>query len=228
MLLYFIKKDEIDIYDIPIAKITSEFLKYIKLMQYFDLELAGEFLVMASTLMYIKTQMLLPSSGENGGEEAEDPRTMLVERLIEYRLFKSAAKDLSEYAEEQRYVYYRKLFNEDSKLAASYGEESYKNATVFDLLKAFQNIMERSKKKEHVHVVTFEPVTLEEKKELILNMLQVSKKISFFGITKDDNRHHIVVTFLALLEMIKLRLINIIQSDLFDDILIVPAFMGAD
>ena len=82
LLLYFIKRDEINIYDIPIAKITEEFLSYIRLMQYFDLELAGEFIYMASTLIYIKTQMLLPKGDVEIGDEIEDPRTQLVERLI--------------------------------------------------------------------------------------------------------------------------------------------------
>ncbi|MCL5991067.1 MAG: segregation/condensation protein A, partial [Bacteroidetes bacterium] len=103
LLLYFIKKDEINIYDIPIARITEEFLKYIRLMSLFDLELAGEFLVMAANLMYIKSQLLLPRESSGDGVDIEDPRTLLVQRLIEYKQIKEAARDLSMMAEDSRY-----------------------------------------------------------------------------------------------------------------------------
>ncbi|MFP4528160.1 MAG: segregation and condensation protein A, partial [Candidatus Kapaibacterium sp.] len=113
LLLYFIKRDEINIYDIPIARITEEFLNYIRLMKIFDLELAGEFVLMAANLMYIKTQMLLPRYKDEEGEEIEDPRTQLVQRLLEYKQFKEASGEMAEMAEEQRYVYYREVFEAD-------------------------------------------------------------------------------------------------------------------
>ncbi len=220
LMLYFIKKDELNIYDIPIAKITQEFLNYIRLIKYFDLELAGEFLVMATTLMYIKTQMLLPKSTDDEGNEAEDPRTQLVERLIEYRLFKSAANNLFLLSEEQKYVYYRNLFEEDSKLALSSDDEGYSNATIFDLLKAFKIALDRSNKITTPHIVALVSITIEEKTKFILDTIQLRKRISFFELTDNNNRQHIVVTFLALLELIKSRLIFITQSNLFDDIII--------
>ena len=220
LMLYFIKKDELNIYDIPIAKITQEFLNYIRLIKYFDLELAGEFLVMATTLMYIKTQMLLPKSTDDEGNEAEDPRTQLVERLIEYRLFKSAANNLFLLSEEQKYVYYRNLFEEDSKLALSSDDEGYSNATIFYLLKAFKIALDRSNKITTPHIVALVSITIEEKTKFILDTIQLRKRISFFELTDNNNRQHIVVTFLALLELIKSRLIFITQSNLFDDIII--------
>jgi len=220
LMLYFIKKDELNIYDIPIARITQEFLNYIRLIRLFDLELAGEFLVMSATLMYIKTQMLLPKTVSEDGTEVEDPRTQLVERLIEYRLFKSAANNLSVISEEQRYIYYRTLFDEDNKLANAGSENDYKNATLFDLIKAFKKAMDRTEVKPNQHIVSLISITVEEKTRHILNQLVIKKRISFFDLTKSDTRQHIVVTFLALLELIKSRLIFIVQSDTFDDIVI--------
>lgn len=220
LMLYFIKKDELNIYDIPIAKITSEFLNYIRIIRLFDLELAGEFLVMASTLMYIKTQMLLPKQVDEDGTEPEDPRTQLVERLIEYRLFKSAATNLGNLAEEQKYIFYRNLFNADNKLISSEQDNQYKNATIFDLLKAFKIVLDRANKKPESHIVAIVSITLEEKTDFILKTLSRNPRISFFELTKNDNKQHLVVTFLALLELIKSRLIFIVQSEVFDDIII--------
>ncbi|MFM8437277.1 MAG: segregation and condensation protein A, partial [Candidatus Kapaibacterium sp.] len=115
LLLFFIKRDELDIYDIPIGKITREFLEYIRLMQLFDLELAGEFLVMASTLMQIKVRMLLPKEVDEKGEEVpgDDPRAELVQQLLQYSQYKEVSREFSEREEAQRYVYYRQMFDAD-------------------------------------------------------------------------------------------------------------------
>lgn len=218
LLLYFIRRDELNIYDIPIARITEEFLNYIRIMQYFDLELAGEFLLMAATLMYIKTQMLLPRTENADGEEIEDPRTQLVQKLIEYRQIKEAAAELGSIAEEQRYTYYRKYFAADMPETAALPE--YKNATLFDLMKAFGNIMKRAEEDKKEHVVNIAPVSIDEKKEMVLGMLRKKKRLSFFTIIVNRPRMHIIVTFLALLELIKSQAIIIKQTDLFDDIII--------
>ncbi len=118
LLLFFIKRDELNIYDIPISRITKDFLDYTRLIQLFDLELAGDFLVMASTLVQIKTLMLLPSSETINPEtgEEEDPRALLIERLLAYKQFKEAASELAVRAEEQKYVYYRQFFDGDANL----------------------------------------------------------------------------------------------------------------
>ena len=219
LLLYFIKRDELNIYDIPISKITSEFLNYIRIMQYFDLELAGEFLLMASTLMYIKTQMLLPRN-ESEDEEIEDPRTQLVQRLIEYKQFKEAAGELKSLEEEQRYAEYRKFF--DADLSEDVNGTFYKNASLFDLMKAFKTALERAEEKKPVdHVVNLFSVTIDEQKDLILKKLKSDKRISFFELMEEMPRPHIIVTFLAMLELIKWHIIAITQSEVFDDILIV-------
>ena len=220
LLLYFIKRDELNIYDIPIAKITKEFLKYVTLMKHFDLELAGEFLVMASTLMYIKTQMLLPQVLTEDGEELEDPRTLLMQRLIEYKQFKEAARDLKSMREDQRYTYYRYLFTGDQKVVDQTNTEHYKNSTLFDLMKAFKAALDRAAETPSEHLVDMYQLTVGEKRTHIIDLLRKKPRIGFFELTNNMQRDHVIVTFLAVLDLIKLNKIIITQSDLFDDIAI--------
>ena len=131
LLMFFIKRDELDIYDIPIASITQEFLEYVRIMELLDLELAGEFVVMAATLLGIKAQMLLPREtavGPDGVEvELEDPRSELVQKLLEYKRYKEVADQLSTQADEQRYVLYRQVFEAEEIHAAEH--VGYRNAT---------------------------------------------------------------------------------------------------
>lgn len=218
LLLYFIKRDELNIYDIPIARITEEFLKYIRLIQMFDLELAGEFLVMAANLMIIKAQMLLPSEDNEIGEDIEDPRTKLVQQLLEYKKYKEAANELNIYAEDQKYAYYRQLFDADYEQAKE--EIGYTNATLMDLLKAFQKTLDRAKDRATTHTINLLPVTVDEKSSFIMETLKHHKRISFMEITKNDTRQSIVVTFLAILDLIKTMRIIIIQNSNFEDIII--------
>jgi len=220
LLLFFIKRDELNIYDIPIARITEEFLKYIRVIQYFDLELAGEFLLMASTLMYIKSQMLLPRPISEDDEEIEDPRTLLVQRLLEYKKFKDAAGELSEMAEDQRYVLYRNMFDADKRAEINGNGTSYKNASLFDLIKAFKSVIERAELDNTQHIVNFFPVTVKEKYKEILLLLKTNKRASFKDIISGSNKQHIVVSFLAILELIRDKLIFVTQDDSFEDIII--------
>lgn len=219
LLLYFIQRDELNIYDIPIAKITEEFFTYIKIMQQFDIELAGEFIVMASHLMYIKTQMLLPRPKTNeDGEEIEDPRTQLVERLLEYKQIKEASEEISEMHSNNKYTFYRRLFEADLEEAKS--QADYKNASLFDLIKAFNRVIDRSKEKNLRHVVDVEPITIEEKSNEILSRLNKKKRISFFSLCENIIKIEVIVTFLSLLELIKQKRIFIMQKENFDDIII--------
>lgn len=219
LLLYFIKRDELNIYDIPISKITAEFLNYIKVIKYFDLELAGEFIVMATTLMYVKTQMLLPRSvAEDGTALYDDPRTQLVQRILEYKQFKDASKDLSNLANEQRYSFYRKIFDADNDQAD--GGLIYKNANLFDLMKAFKTVLERDYVKEEEHVVEMFKITVEDRIKELISLIEKKKRISFFELMENTNKPLIVVTFLALLEMMKMQKIFVHQAETFDDIII--------
>lgn len=219
LLLYFIHRDELDIYDIPISKITEEFLSYIKLMQQFDIELAGEFIVMASTLMYIKSQMLLPRpKTDENGDEIEDPRTELVERLLEYKQIKEAASEIKEMHEEQKYHYYRNIFDADINEVTK--NANFKNANLFDLIKAFKKITEREKEKQLRHVVDLEVSSIEEKSKYILNLINTKKRISFFGIVRNSPKIEIVVTFLSILDLIRNHKMYLYQKNNFDDIII--------
>lgn len=222
LLLFFIKRDELDIYDIPIASITKEFFDYVKVMELLDLELAGEFVVMASMLVQIKAAMLLPREesvrpGEDGIDE-NDPRAELVRRLLEYKRYKEAAMTLDVQAEEQRYVMYRKIFEAEEIHAAE--TAGYRNATLFDLLKALRRAIDRAPVEAEAHVVTRFPITVEEKSEEIVHILRVRPSVRFFELIGGLSRMHLVVTFLALLELAKVHAIRISQDESFDDIVI--------
>lgn len=222
LLLFFIKRDELDVYDIPIASITAEFLEYVKLMELLDLELAGEFVVMASTLVSIKAQMLIPRepTGVPGEHiEEEDPRAELVRALLEYKRYKEAADTMNAAAEEQRYVMYRQLFEAEEIHAQTDG--SYRNATLFDLMKALKRAIERAPDEPESHIVTRFPITVEEKAEEIAHILRTRPSVRFFELIHGLTKMHIVVTFLALLELAKNQLIRVQQEGEFDDIVVV-------
>lgn len=221
LLLFFIKRDELDINDIPIARITKEFLDYVRLMQLFDLELAGEFLVMASMLMQIKAKMLLPKEINEQGEEilTNDPRAELVHQLLQYSQYKEASKDLLDRTEAQKYVYYRQLFNADE---TSNETEPYKNATLFDLLRAFKVALSRTPEKITTHVIQLYSITIEEQMENLRGWIMSTPKLSFIELCSGKPRIYIVVTFLAMLEMAKNQVLTIKQSENFDDIEILP------
>ena len=223
LLLYFIKRDELNIYDIPIARITEEFLKYIKVMKYFDLELAGEFIVMAASLMYIKTQMLLPKDESEQISDAEDPRTQLVQRLLEYKKFKEAACNLQEFEDSQKYIHYRRMFDIDQKMVEDNSQNIYANATLFDLLKAFRKVVDKKELAPEVqHVVNLFPMTVEEKSREILGYLLKKKRIIFSEFLVNATKPVIVITFLTILDLIRKKLIFCQQEESFDDIVISP------
>jgi len=186
-------------------------------MNYFDLELAGEFLVMVATLMYIKTQMLLPIS-KNEDEKIEDPRTVLVQKLIEYKQFKEASKELSQFAENNKYIFYRQLFE---KAQVNEDDIYYENSTLFDLIRAFKIALERTQGKIKEHIIQIPSISINEKITFIKNKLKKQKKISFYSLVFGESRKNIIITFLAILEMIKMSLIKIYQESNFDDIIIV-------
>jgi segregation and condensation protein A len=216
LLLYFIKKEEVNIYDIPIAKIAEEFLSYIRLMQYFDLELASEFIYMAANLMYIKSQMLLPRQVEAGSEDIDDPRKQLIQRLLEYQQIKDGAKNIGEFYENQKYTYYRSLFEADHD---EYEEDTYKNTTIFDLMNAFKKAIEKAKS-DIPHTVEMNTLTVEDKMSALMEIVRKKKKITFYHFVKDTDTINIVTTFLAILNLLKDNMIFIRQSKEFGDIVI--------
>ncbi len=214
LLLFFIKRDELDIYDIPISKITKEFLEYIHLMQQLDLELAGEFILMAAELMQIKVRMLLPQ--EEGEEEEVDPRADLVRRLLEYKRYKEMAARFSGFEDEARKIFYRQLFKADPKHYVP-EDESLKDVTLYDLAASFRRALEHIPKK-IVHEVELINVTIDEQMEYIGRFLEARPQCTFRElIASMHQKIRIVVTFVALLEMIKNRILGIRQEEPYQD-----------
>ncbi|GAB5465160.1 MAG: segregation/condensation protein A [Candidatus Kapaibacteriales bacterium] len=219
LLLYFIRRDEIDIYDIPISRITTEFLEYVNIIKEIELEMAGDFVLMASQLMYIKSQMLLPREPMEDGEEIEDPRSGIVQSLLEYQRYKEAAEEMRALSDKNSFILFRQHRDAEKSMVAE--NELYKNATFIDLIKAYKKMHDRlSEKKIDSHVIRFSPVTIEEQSKFIRLSLKSKKNISFTNLVKDYNKLNLVVTFLAILELIKHQEIIIVQSDNFDDIFI--------
>ena len=221
LLLFFIKRDELDIYDIPIAKITRDFLDYLQYLQELDLDIAGEFIVTAAELMQIKVQLLLPRPpGE--GEVELDPRAELVRRLLDYKRYKEMASELQSMSEEERQVYYRKNFTQDPKIVEDPADgEFMRDVTLFDLIAAFKYVVDRMPRK-HVHEINKLNVTLEEQIEYILAYFKEKVEATFIEIvSKMEEKVRIVVTFIALLELIKQRQIGVRQVDPYGEIVIV-------
>jgi len=206
LLLYLIRKEEVDIYDIPIAKITRQYLNYIEVMKILNLELAGEFILMAASLIRIKTRLLLPRD-ENDPEEM-DPREELVLALIEYKKFKEAGEILREKAliEERNYVPPSPVSGSDFKTEWQVG------TSLFDMLSAFRDVL-KTRRDEVVHEVNVEEVSIEDRIQYIQGVLSDKEFASFVELFADiPKRIVVVVTFIAILEMARLGWISISQS----------------
>jgi segregation and condensation protein A len=216
LLLFFIKRDELNIYDIPIHKITQEFLEYVNLIKFLDLEIAGDFILMASTLMHIKVRLLLPKEVDEKGEEI-DPRAELVQRLLEYKRYKEMSEELGFFESNQRRVSFRGNFSEDLKEAPPEYDILLKNVNVFDLAKVFKSVLD-SVKVEVFHEIKKVPVSIEEQMNFVLKKLDEHKELHFLSIV-DEIREKIrlVVTFIALLELTKMGKIGIKESSEFND-----------
>jgi segregation and condensation protein A len=200
LLLHLIRRDKINIYDIPISHITREYLSYIDVMRELELSMAGEFFVMAATLMRIKAQMLLPRRIEEE-EVEEDPREELVRNLIEYRKFKEAANHLSEKEEVRRQLFTRP----PSTLPAEFNAEKEREmeVSVFDLMDAFKSVMNELKKKVSYRIER-ETFTIEEKIEHVSSRLAEKSEVLFSELLSGAyDKLEVIVTFLAILEMIK-------------------------
>jgi len=220
LLLFFIKRDQLDIYDIPIAKITKEFLEHIHLMQLLDLEVAGDFIVMAATLMQIKVRMLLPH--EEGIEELieDDPRKDLADRIAEYARFKEAARNFGHLEEESGRLFYRNYFKQDEHQYVSLEDEQLKNATLIDLITAFKRAMDKLETTPY-HNIQRINVTLEEQIEFVMNSIEEKKTLHFLELASTiHERLTLVVTFIALLELIKRNVLRVRTSGGFNDFII--------
>ncbi|MDX1636980.1 MAG: segregation/condensation protein A [Balneolaceae bacterium] len=210
LLLFFIKRDELDIYDIPISYITEEFLEYIHLMEELDLEVASEFILMASMLMSIKARMMLPKEDEEGDElDESDPRYELVQRLLEYKRYKEMANKMSNIEEEAQKAHYRG-YHEVDEVEKQASGEALKDVTIFDLMAAFNNVLQQAESQPSTHHVEKIGVTVEEQTEYILETLQERGRTAFKTICRElGSKTRVVVTFLAALEMLKEQQISL-------------------
>lgn len=209
LLLFFIERDELDIHDIPIAKITEDFLQYIKQMEALNIDLASEFILVAATLMHIKAKMLIPRKpiDEEGNEI--DPRDELVMRLLEYKRYKEILDDMRKLEKDRSLRSYRGNVSKELRSIATKAlvDAELESLTLFKLMKAFQRVIDRmeSKKQKAIHKVYAYNHTIQGQQIYILSKIGVSEKTSFtglFGVCKD--RMHAIITYLALLELLNL------------------------
>ena len=219
LLLYLIKKEEVDIYEVNLTKLATQFIEHVDLMRRFDLEIAGEFLVMASTLMYIKSRELLPVDQQavvEGDEEGEDPRWELIRQLVEYKKFKDAAVQLQTLEVRQESIFPRlpaKLEFESDKSAPK------PDVSIFDLLNAVNSVLKRFEKRDNPRDIFEDKWTVSEKIESILRILAERGQILFSQLFEGvTSRSEIVVMFLALLELIRLKQLACAQRGEFAEI----------
>jgi segregation and condensation protein A len=211
LLLFFIRRDELDIYNIPIAHITREFLDALHLMQMLDLELASEFIVMAATLMQIKARMLIPHTDEPGGEDEEgDPRAELTRRLLEYRRFKETAGSLERMERDQRDRSFRAYFAEDTRAPDPERDgEALADVTLFHLIAAFRHAL-RNVPETPFHEIRTIPYSIEEQGLAIMNFFGARPRYTFLELAETlRDKIHFVVTFIALLELVRARRVRI-------------------
>jgi segregation and condensation protein A len=213
LLLHLIKKHEFNVYDIPISRITQQYLDYLDLMQELNLDVAGEFLVMAATLIHIKSRMLLPRPDPAQEDPAEDPREALVRRLLEHQRFKAAAELLHEKEIQRSAMWHRP----DGRVADVVGEapEPEIEVDLFSLMAAFRQVLERARQRPRV-ILPPEQMPIETRIEQLLARLSETDACGFEELFADvQTRAGMIVTFLALLEMIRLKMVRVYQQGNF-------------
>jgi len=218
LLLYLIKKEEVDIYEVNLTRLATQFIEYIETMRLLDLEIAGEFLVMAATLMYIKSRELLPVDQQvqtEGEDDGEDPRWELIRQLVEYKKFKDAAAQLGVLEERQEDIFPRVPGKLEFETAVSHRNE----ASLFDLLNAVNSVLQRFNQTPDQRDIFEDKWSVSEKIEQIMRVIRERQHIKFSelfaGVT---SRSEVVVTFLALLELIRLKQLAAVQMEAFGEI----------
>ncbi len=223
LLLYLIKKEEVDIYEVNLTRLATQFIEYIETMRLLDLEIAGEFLVMAATLMYIKSRELLPVDQQvqtEGEEEGEDPRWELIRQLVEYKKFKDAAGQLAVLEARQEAVFPRL----PGKLEFETEAPARTEASVFDLLNAVNSVLQRFTQRPEQREIFEDKWSVSEKIESLMKAVRERASLRFSELfASATNRTEVVVTFLALLELIRLKQLAAIQEEAFGEIQIIPA-----
>lgn len=221
LLLFFIKRDELDITNIPISRITQEFLEYLHLMASLDLEVAGDFIVMAATLMQIKVRMLLPR--DESAPDEEDPRAELVRRLMEYKRYKEMSQELGRMEEEQRKVYYRRFFQADPRTLVEEEDDGFlKDISLFNLIAAYKSALDQMPRKV-VHEVQLLTVSVEEQMSFVLDFLRVHGATTLLQLVVHMvEKIRVIVTVMAVLELTKNKVITLAAVEGRDDIAISP------
>jgi segregation and condensation protein A len=219
LLLFFIERDELDIYDIPVFKLTTDFLDYIQKMETLNIEIASEFILVAATLMRIKAKMLLPRKelDPETGKEI-DPRDELISRLIEYKKFKETSDSMRKLEEDRQNINKRgNVLSENQEIAALFETEfEMQNLTMFRMLKAFQNVLDRMAREKNkvVHTVETPAYTIKGEKMQLLDRIKPGAKTSFEEVFKEvENRIHAIFVFLSVLELIQEQQIKILLGD---------------
>ena len=227
LLLYLIRKNEIDIYNIPIALITGQYLSYLDMMRSLNLDLAGEYLVLASTLIHIKSKLLLPpAEGEGEEEEGEDPRAELVQQLLEYQAFKEAALSLGGRPLLERDVFTRGAASEEEQTTVEEADDALLEVDIFELVTAFRRIVAGLAREEDLEI-DMEKMSLTDTINEIMERLSEEGQITFSDLLGDrTDRRRIIYTFLAILELMKLRMVRAYQSGPFGAIRLFPAVEG--
>lgn len=217
LLLYFIKRDKIDIYDIPIAKITSEYIDVINSAKKLDVSIAGEFLFMASLLLRLKTRMLLPRHHDEEGLDIEDPRISLVDQLLQYKNFKNIAHQLKGIHQDNKDLFYRP--NDKIPFQKRLNPADFlKEVSLFDISKIFQTAIDNAPDDNSFTIVR-ETISLQEQKQFIVSNFKSKKTISLASLIKKlESKLEIIVTFLAVLDMIKESELICKQKNTFEDI----------
>lgn len=222
LLLHLIKKNEINIYDIPVALIAHQYLEYIEAMKSLNLNIAGDFLVMAATLLQIKSKMLLPpDEAVQDEDDGPDPREELVRRLLEYKAYKEAARQLD--GQEQQW---REMFSREQAAPEPVNPEemSLENVSLFDLVDALQGILDRNPGKRLIEIIP-DNLTVRERMNVILELLEGKDSVAFVDLFEPaSHRLIVIVTFLAMLELIRLRVARVFQAETFGPILVSRAF----
>lgn len=216
LLLHLIRVNEIDIYDIPIVKITRQYNDYLDLIKEMNFEIVGEFIVMAATLLYIKSKMLLPQEEISEDEQEEDPRAELTRQLLDYQKFRAASENLMALEQSQHMVWFR-----PGETTQEMDGEEFIDACLFDLIRAFKDILKRSDKKKILEIER-EDVSIAEKIAYIKNKLEHRESIDFLSLFPGtSSRREKIVIFLALLELVRLGWVRTLQRAFDDSIKIV-------
>ncbi|MET1179660.1 segregation/condensation protein A [Peribacillus simplex] len=228
LLLHLINRLEIDIYDIPMADITDQYLSYIHTMQHLELDVASEYLVMAATLLAIKSKTLLPKHedelmmDEDGEMFEEDPRDELVEKLLEYKKYKNAAEEFKGMEEERSLIFTKPPSDLSVYVKEAESDKQELNISLYDMLGALQKLLRRQKIQKPLYTkVTKQEISIEKRMdEIMIELQSIKGKKSFFELFSLPVKEHIVITFMAVLELMKLNEIIVEQEDNFSDIMI--------